>query len=315
MPLQTGGELVNMLTPATVRILPFWAVVGVLVLFVIVIGPVDYFLLGAMKQHKFTWIFFPAVSIGFAAGTMLLANSYMGRTDRRSSWTYVDVGSGGRVLRTDRFEMIFPGRSGTVKTNVENGLFVEISHLNSGSGRIAVRGEDAPLYRGRMPGAYHVLQHVDQWKGHLSRTFSMAEAEDNSGLSWDAVRSATLGSKQWRKLADELRRGGSFEGTIFVLHKDQCVSAYGGPDPWRASTRRDARRRGADAPSFLSETSARPARGIFRLLSQISPSGGEGLEDAGVLDRQDANQCLVAAVKREGSDLIIYRRLYRWGEN
>jgi len=63
--------------------------------------------------------------------------------------------------------------------------------------------------------------------------------------------------------------------------------------------------------SVLSETCAAPVDGFFRLASAVSPSGSENLEDAGVLDRQDPDEWLVAAVRRSGRNYVVYRRLYR----
>src|ERR1019366_9218593 len=80
-----GAELLNRLMPQTVRLIPFSALIGILVLFVLLIGPADYFLLGAFRRRKFTWILFPATSIVFTAATVLMANHFLGLHDQRRS--------------------------------------------------------------------------------------------------------------------------------------------------------------------------------------------------------------------------------------
>jgi hypothetical protein len=56
--------------------------------------------------------------------------------------------------------------------------------------------------------------------------------------------------------------------------------------------------------------SIRPATRLFAVVSQISPNGGENLEDLALLDESDPNQwLLIVAVRRNGNS-IVYRMLY-----
>jgi hypothetical protein len=64
---------------------------------------------------------------------------------------------------------------------------------------------------------------------------------------------------------------------------------------------------------FLVESAVRRRRGLFSLVSQISPTGDPILEDLPVLDPSDPAQFMLIAVERRGDDLLIDRRLYRAG--
>jgi hypothetical protein len=61
----------------------------------------------------------------------------------------------------------------------------------------------------------------------------------------------------------------------------------------------------------LQNLSARPAAGgLFALVAQVSPTGGDTLEDVAVLDATDPQQLLLIVVEKKGNDYMIYRRLY-----
>ena len=58
------------------------------------------------------------------------------------------------------------------------------------------------------------------------------------------------------------------------------------------------------------QLSARSASGLFAIVSQISPTGGENLEDLALFDETDPNQwLLIVAVRRDGN-WIVYRTLF-----
>ena len=57
-PLQFGAEVVQHLMPKTVRLIPFSVLLCVLTAFVLLIGPVDWLVLGFLKRRRYTWILF-----------------------------------------------------------------------------------------------------------------------------------------------------------------------------------------------------------------------------------------------------------------
>lgn len=309
IPTASRGLLGKLLMPTDVRILPFWVVLLALVLFVIVIGPVDYYLLGLLKARKFTWIFFPAVSVAFAGGMMLLAGSFMGRSDRVSSVTIIDVGSGGRVLRSDRCELHFPARRGVARTRLDDSLFTDMGDVEVVGVRRRMSGTGEPLTLvGTVPTAYTVTQRLEQWRPQLHRVLSLApEQPDESGLNWDAVSVDALRRGDRGALTQALTGGREFDGLIYLLHlgRSQAVNA---PD---SSTDRAGALYRQPWSQFVADAGFRPSTGIFRLISQVSPSGSATFEDTAVLDPTDPNAWLLCAVVADGRDYTVYRRLYR----
>jgi len=74
-----------------VRLAPFFVVASLLVLYILLIGPGDYFLLRRLRRGmQWTWLTFPAVVVLFAAG------GYWA-----SSWLKRDVAAG-QPGRSDR---------------------------------------------------------------------------------------------------------------------------------------------------------------------------------------------------------------------
>jgi len=62
---------------------------------------------------------------------------------------------------------------------------------------------------------------------------------------------------------------------------------------------------------LIDGVSRRPSQyGFFQVVSAISPNGAGNFEDLAVLDDSDADRILLVVVKREGENLVIYRRLY-----
>ena len=93
-PTQLGPELMQQLMPHTVRLIPFHRIAGMLGLFLLMIGPGDFFVLGFLRRRRYTWLLFPATSIAFTVATVLMANYYLGLHDQRRSLIVVDRGQG-----------------------------------------------------------------------------------------------------------------------------------------------------------------------------------------------------------------------------
>jgi hypothetical protein len=55
----------------------------------------------------------------------------------------------------------------------------------------------------------------------------------------------------------------------------------------------------------------RPSRGIFEVISQISPNGSDGFEDLTMLDGSNPDEWLLVIVVPQEDDWIVYRKLYR----
>jgi hypothetical protein len=229
MPIQVGTELLKSLIPRTVKLVPFGLVVFILVLFVLAIGPLDYFILGKLKRRSLTWVVFPAVSIFFAVFTVYLSNLYMGRSDHRNSITFVDLGSRGKVLRRSTYEVVFAAGNKTTVAEISGGLFAALDHKGFGEagefyryyGRPARETDvPVPLVQGRMPSRYFVRQEIRQWTPQLNRFFSLAptlagpagpgrpKAPDGIKLDWDTIDPSERSSSGFARRVKKVIFGG-----------------------------------------------------------------------------------------------------------
>lgn len=333
-PIQGTSELLKGLLPRTARLVPMWLIVSVLVLFVLAVGPADYVLLGLIKRRKLTWFVFPVLSITLTLFMVHLSEGYMGKTDHRTSAVFVDVGKGGRVLRTNRYELIFAARSQEATTELKRCFFTPIDHTQFNYGSQYYRrhyqsGQTGPpTYSGRIPTHYSARQQIRKWTPQLNRIFSLEPVKTNPRLNWDALDVSLLAREQARwgggiEVRSDPPRGGRlvretllgpepFDGHILVMHLGSCH---------RTGTRKRRTSYGVQVISrcpferFIRETSTRSSsKGLFSIISQISPTMADNFEDLAILDPTDPNQWLVAVVIQRGDDTIVYRRLY-YGAN
>jgi hypothetical protein len=327
VPVSVGSTLSGKLFPERIKVIPLWVIVLILALFVAVIGPVDYFVLGLLKRRKLTWVTFPAAAIGFALFTMLLAEIYMGSSDHRNSVTVVDLGKGGRILRTSRYEVIVAGRNRKSVTEVAGGFFapVEPSALAGGydeygryggyGGYSSRAGRSVPIYEGLVPTRFTATQHINQWEPRMNRFLYIgpeAPSPERRGggrsprvkLDWDAV-----GPELWD---GPVKRNGLPEARAAVIESDPTrmteIVAYRGGE-----VRTDRGSYCGLQAKTLQELCVRPRKGFFTVVSQVSPTGGGDFEDSAVLDPTDPEQWLLAVVVRDGQSFTVYRRLFHKG--
>ncbi len=70
-----SGQLRSVLDQfAGVRVVSFWIVAVAVVLFVLLIGPADYFFLRKVRRMQWTWVTFPAIVLAFCVGAYLLTH-------------------------------------------------------------------------------------------------------------------------------------------------------------------------------------------------------------------------------------------------
>lgn len=309
-PLAGGAELLQSLMPQSTRMIPFTVILLVLGGFVLVIGPLDYFGLGLFRARRFTWVLFPAMSVVFTVSTMQLAAFYMGRSDHRNKVTMIDVGAGGRVLRQNTVDVTFAAREKAARTEVKNALvsIVNRSELSASanprlhymqSDQWSVGDDGLGQYVGQYPIQYTMEQTVRQWSPVGMRSVSFEPVADMPPLNWDAVAPLikASGNPEFGKIKGVLGTVGR-DCAVYYQRLSGFVTLQAGS--------------GSAFPQVaLQNLSARPAAGgLFALVAQVSPTGGDTLEDVAVLDATDPQQLLLIVVEKKGNDYMIYRRLY-----
>lgn len=238
-----GAELITQLIPKTVRLIPFPALLATLGVFLLMIGPADYFLLGWLRRRRYTWVLFPVMSIVFTLGTVTMANHYLGLRDQRRSLIVVDVDKDGMPVRSDRYELIFAARDKQSVTELKDALWAPLesqmlpdmsqfrvtaammrrggvysynSQPYSYRSGVINAGEDAapPWYEGTLPAHFRTSKSLRQWRPELNRVFSFDASSAPALTNWSAIEEA------WPKLQDiraKLSANKNFAGDVCAV--------------------------------------------------------------------------------------------------
>lgn len=339
-PISTGGAVVSNLMPDQLRIVPAWLIMLILLCYVLVIGPGEYYVLGHFNLRRFTWITFPLLSVGFAAIAFLISNYYMQTSHERKSLTVVDLDAAGRPVRENQVELIFTGSYQDVETPVKSGLLATMNQLELGMGQNYyryARGMDQslvgpPYYDGSIPTQYSVFQRMPQWTPQLNRIVSnYPQTEEVKGFDWSTLRAQQLYSEQGRQqLKQKIEQSLGREALLFIYRGDASGDVKKYPmnhqlnrsypnqvryppqyvmfdDTQRVVNRYEAYQRVQH--SFMDDLCVRNQQGLFQVVSQVSPAGGSNYEDLSILDPSDPRQWLVVVYVPGQTGNTLYRQL------
>lgn len=194
----------ELLIPAQVQGIPFWVVAGILAVFLAVIAPIDYFLLGAFRARRYTWFTLTAASLAFTVGTVRIAERIMGNVDYRQAFVFVDLGDQGKPVRNSRYEVLFTATQRVLESSYQNSLYVPAdnriprydprrttdgyyaSPIDDLEEQAPFPGleSDLPLYSGRVPSNYAIQQQLRQWSPAISRQTSFDNEIAVPELNW-----------------------------------------------------------------------------------------------------------------------------------
>ncbi len=341
VPLTETDSLTAILLPDEVRSIPLSVVVTILALFLTVIVPVDYYVLGHFKSRRFTWVLLPVVSLVFTGFTTWLGDAYLGSTDYRTSLEFVDLTTANRVICNSRFEMLFTATQREVATQLKQTLYAAVSvrrsneadEGNSGRGlRTSDLGNEpadrtdqpldseSPLYQGHMPTLFTVRQQMRQWSPQLSRQTALQTERPIPEFDLDAISttwqqsSELVENAEWQKSLFERIQATLPGSSVLLFTKNQVLDLTQGQDLQDPNGQADS----ADTKhrrlvELVRKVCVRPAVGLFSIVSQISPNGTGDFEDLSILDPDDAGQLLLVIVTRQGNDYVVFRRLFHKG--
>lgn len=350
-PIQSGDGFLQRLIPDEVEIVPLEYIAGILILYILAIGPGEYFLLGLFRLRRFTWITFPLLTVGFTLFTVWLSNDYLSSSVERTHTIVIDVGEDGTALRENRFELLYTASTHDVITDVDRGLFTPIEHSRFSQGSIdngygvqippgamyrgnmppgGIRGEQSPnvlslgppSIEGKPPGIHKAVQNVPQWTPQINRIFRINPDDEQIAeqlgkfdwtRDWDLRRDGRELSQQAIKAFGPQTKVIGFVGREVLL---------GDPGEFfvQASSMDQMDEMGIgmqmEMPhtrDFLTDICVRIPGKLFEVVSQIAPHGGDNFEDITLLDVTDDSQSLLVIVVPDENGLRIYRRLYRNG--
>jgi hypothetical protein len=310
-PTGLGSELLTRLMPKTVRLIPFSALIGILVLFLIMVGPADYYGLGFFRRRRLTWVLFPVTSIVFTGATVLMANHYLGLRDQRCSLTVVDLDKDGSALRWNCYELVFAARDKQSATDLKDTLWAQldarttldyypvpyrnrVSYRSYGGRYAGYPGDndDPPWYEGTLPIRYQTRENIHQWQPELNRMFSFEPPPVPLPANWNAIEEAWPNLPAIRSI---LSKAKPFNGDLCAI--------------FNSNTMTTSFVNGILEPSILNEICVGNPTGLQYLVSQISPTGGSYFEDLPAMGT-DANDSVLLIITKSGDDIIVYRRFF-----
>jgi hypothetical protein len=330
-PLASMSALFQLLMPRDVQMVPLSLIGAVLAAYVVVIGPVDYFVLGLLRMRRLTWILFPLVTIAFAVFTLFLSRWYLGTNDSRQAIEINDIVKGGTTARRTRIELLFLSRARDVATDVQNGAFSQVALGITADPRLLAMtrsGEvgrlDQTLYAGRIPGHYVVGQSVPQWTPTVNRFFWIdpkpAKSEKapaaNPVAEFDWDHPGDLTSQEGRQaLAPRIRQAFGENACAVVFRGRMDVIPLLNSLQWLRKPKTGSYEPLGELQieDIVRELSCRAPEKLFALTSQLAPNGSPDLDDLAVLDSSDPEQSLLVIGVPSGPDLVLYRRLYAGG--
>ncbi|MCH9789997.1 MAG: hypothetical protein K0U82_04195 [Planctomycetes bacterium] len=336
-PIFTGGAVVTSLMPAEMRVVPSWIIMAVLLGYVLIIGPGEYFILGKLRIRRFTWITFPLISIGFALIAFMLSDYFMQTSYERKVLAIYDLDAQGEPVKENKIELIFTGSYQQIETKIKSGLFTPMNHSELGmipnynmyARNMSTALVGPPFYSGSIPTQYSVFQLMPQWTPQLNRIVHNYPEELSAPFDWSTIRVEQLKSDLGRqKIHKQIKTAfgnraqllvykGGADGQVkrFPLyqpndyHPSQIRNskAYALVNPMLHSYQRYAGHQQTQH-SFMDDVCVRNQMGLFQIISQTSPSGGNNYEDLSILDPSDPKQWLVVVYVPGKDQDTIYRQ-------
>jgi hypothetical protein len=299
-------QLANILAPKQVRILPYPIVLLVLAAFVVVIGPLDWIVLGRLRMrddvgdvsargrvlhgaHRF--------SRGELHGPQKLP---LGADDHRS-----------RSRRTrpagDALRDAFPARNQEVTTDVRNALCVPMSVSQNYYYGTRPGSAGPARYEGLFPAGYKVRQSLRQWTPQMNRLTSFDAGEDKSGMPWEKLDPQDLSVGNFRD-----RIGSNAEIELYIIRGGEIwvsKAARSMASHWRFASR--AISGGPESLPSLGRTARRISRisrsFLSRLTRSVSVPGPPRSTTSASYTPEESDVNATIIVRREGENVHIYR--------
>lgn len=339
------SALVDDLMPRGVRVVPLWLIAAVLAGYVLLIGPVDFAMLGWIRRRKWTWITFPIMTGLVAFGATQVTRTYVKARGPQREIRFVDVTSGGRVGRDSRLTLLFAATPEEVITRSSRGLFGAYRNEQMDRGRMyamqmgfpvdeSTEEQSTPIIDGRLPHSVVIRQDLPQWSPRLNHTLTIplpgeTPDADAAKFDWDAA-AGFLDEPQPIERAIRNAYGPSVTGYLYrgtnrqtLLGQSQLFGPRGYESqfvtvPIRVGNQTIRQRIQVPSPpdasgnsqrDLLDRTTAR-REGILQYVSRVAPAGDLALEDLALLDSSDPNQAVLLIAVPTEAGWTIYRRLY-----
>lgn len=282
------GNLQQLLMPESIRGMPFWLAASVLGLCLLFVGPADYWLLGALKRRRWTWVLFPLVALLFTGWMAQLAADHNGNNDSRRWLSIVDVTPSGEVLRTTRLELTYGASARVVSHEVKHQWWCDLRSNDLRSiyqSDLSLEAEPRLEYSGAVPSNYVVSEPVRQWAPRMQRITTLGADPELASLTLPQVDWSSLGAASGKdpitpakleKLSPAISR--RYPNALWAM------TTPGDGIRWNSTfedTAVDARLQAIAATVLPELLTARGEneRNIFFLQTELSPTAGPDCED------------------------------------
>lgn len=301
------GKMCQMiLMPSDVRMVPTSVIVGLLVAYVLAVGPVDYILLGMLGIRRFTWIVFPLVTLVFTLLMVAVAHHYLGSNETGGRFTVTDVVDNGQPIRESTVTLQFVGSRRDSTTPMKSGL---ISSVNS----------ETLTLNGRFPNDYSADRKIEQWSPELTRTFTLSPGSI-PGLSFDwndpGLVTTTNGRRQLQHALSHTDGIECINASVINLQDTHTLIGIALPrvdssvDPDYQQYAYNQNLPPHLVPLTAQTGSRSGLKGLFRFFSQVSPGGAAPMEDLPILDYSNPDQWLLLILLKTDDGYHLIRKLY-----
>jgi hypothetical protein len=308
-------HLSQSLRPQRLVTIPVWQFAIMLLAFLLAVSLGDYYLLGALRLRRWTWLLLPTLSLGVAWGTARIAENSLGENDAQAEVLLVDVGRQGVPVRSSRFQLTVAAQPKTLREEVFHGLLVNETEAGQELARQAqneLRRQgafaeatlaaqqfeaDIPLSEGLPPARYTFEQTLKKWSPLLTRLTRVGPPEKCPDFPWGDWGRLDLTQPEAQQQVLREIQAREPEARVWVISESRLVP-LGNDVRYPESIEK--------LGQFLHETSGDvPEAGFFNYVSQVSPTGHSNIEDLRLLDSTDPTDLLLlVAVPRENNTVV-----------
>lgn len=314
---QRIDQVLQPLLPRSTRLIAPGTIALILGGFLLVVGPLDWFVLGALRRRRWTWVVFPLAAAGCTLLVIEAAGRALGRDDHRSALLVTDVGPGGRVLRESRFELLLAARNRDTQKEFRNAFAIPAV---LGTGRLNQRGAEGDAgpvsFTGQLPARFAMRQQLRQWTPQFNRVTSLdATAAPSAEIPWTEIDALIAGKGDPLPKLRELFRERKVRA-VWIFHAESVPELANNPDVARTERERrvvdeEGGVRAGNPRAGIDELCRGPRTGLAGFFSGSSPDASSDAGDLPLLDPTDPHEWLLVISRTTPDGVHLYRRLFR----
>lgn len=307
-PIPIGDELKTLLLAKHEgSVIPFPLLLTLVIVYVSLICPGEYYLLGKLGRRQLSCVVFPLTSIAFGLLVMGLAEWFMGADDHVRRLVIDDVGTGNRIARRSVCEWIYKGEEGMASRAFENAIFTPMDQrffMRRGGGTSP--SPPLTLTSGNFPGDYQVTRRHRQWRLVLNRVTTFPDERETT-IPWGGFDPTN--EKGIQLIAKWFGNRKDFHGEVFVFsaRREKSSGSWICDSIWRNYPEGQA---GVSKTMMCLMGFRNPFHGFFSLASMVAPHGGGNFEDLCAFDIEDRSNVLLVVARLTEDGCVVLRKKY-----